>query len=122
MDLKFALRQFFRNPGFTLVAILTLSFGIGANTAMFSFVNAWIIRPLPYADPDRLVLLSETNKKTGVPSPAAPADFKDWREQAKAFQELAAYDGGSFTLTTAIANAPTISATVFWTASRRSPS
>src|SRR5258706_1502994 len=99
MDLKFAIRQFFKNPGFTLVAVLTLGFGIGANTAMFSFVNAWIIRPLPYTDPDRLVILNETNKKSGVPGPVAPADFKDWREQATAFQELAAYSGEMFNLT-----------------------
>src|SRR5258708_40229198 len=92
MDLKFAFRQVVKSPAFTLIAVLTLAFGIGANTAIFSFVNAWIIWPLPYPDPDRLVVMFEKNLHTGRESPTAPADWKDWRDQSGVFEELALYD------------------------------
>src|SRR5258708_17670334 len=99
MDLKFAIRQFVKSPAFTLIAVLTLAFGIGANTAIFSFVNAWIIRPLPYPDGDGLVVMFERNLQTGRESPTAPADWKDWRDQSGVFEELALYDFNVYNLT-----------------------
>ncbi len=96
-DLKYGLRMLARNPGFTLVAVLTLALGIGANTAIFSVVNAVLLRPLPYKDPDRLVQISENNLKNGYPRFAvAPGNFLDWQQQNHVFEAmsiLTAYSG-----------------------------
>src|SRR5262245_27797990 len=88
-DLKYGLRMLKRNPGFTVVAVLTLALGIGANTAIFSVVNAVLLRSLPYRDPDRLVAASYYRGIGG--DYAWVADFKAWRDQAKAFEQIAAY-------------------------------
>src|SRR5437870_2183687 len=82
-DLKFAFRQLLKNPGFTAVAVLTLALGIGANTAIFSFVNAILFRPLPFKDPERLVIvftsyLPNDSHKNWVAAPAVD----DWRRQS----------------------------------------
>ena len=98
-DLKFALRQLLKNPGFTAVAVLTLALGIGANTAIFSFVNAILLRPLPYHDPDRLVMVFETRTTDGLSKePVAASMLGEWRRQTSVFEGLAARGGDSFNL------------------------
>src|SRR5574338_313023 len=78
-DLKYGLRQLARSPGFTAVAVLTLALGIGANTAIFSLVNAILLRPLPYHEPDRLVMLWERNPAKGIGEELVTGpDFIDW--------------------------------------------
>src|SRR5579872_5885819 len=97
-DLRFAFRMFATNPGFTAVAVLTLALGIGANTAIFSVVYGVLLRPLPYHDPARLVVLHETTPRVGTVSVSFP-DFLDWREQSRSFSELAAVGNVGFSLT-----------------------
>ncbi|HWO33406.1 MAG TPA: permease prefix domain 1-containing protein, partial [Candidatus Acidoferrum sp.] len=98
-DLRFAARMLRKNPGFTVVAVLTLALGIGANTAIFSVVNAVLLRPLPYKDSDRLVQLIEHDQKRGVDFDwVSFPNFRDWAEQGKAFQYMAAYKFHAFTL------------------------
>ena len=88
-DLKFALRQLRKSPGFTFVAVLTLALGIGANTAIFSIVNAVLLRPLPYPDADRIMVLNESSGPGQDYSVALP-DYFDWRNENTAFEHLAA--------------------------------
>ncbi|MBA2243336.1 MAG: ABC transporter permease, partial [Gemmatimonadetes bacterium] len=88
-DLRFAFRTLRKNPAFTAVAVLTLALGIGATTAIFSVVNGVLLRPLPYAEPDRLVMLWGVYPEFGQTSTSLP-DFRDWREQSASFRELAA--------------------------------
>ena len=87
-----------KRPGFTIVAIITLALGIGANTAIFSVVNAVVLRPLPYAEPDRLMTLWETMPGSDQRS-VAPGNFDDWRTQNKTFQDMAATFYANFNLT-----------------------
>ncbi len=97
-DLRFAFRRLRRTPGFTLVAVLTLALGIGANTAIFSVVNAALLRPLPYPDAQRIVRLFAT--RGGGFGTVSPPDFTDWREQAGVFTGVAAINSADdFTLT-----------------------
>jgi putative ABC transport system permease protein len=86
-DLRFAFRQLRKSPGFTIIAVLTLALGIGANTAIFSVVNAVLLRPLPYPQPERLVYLNEVSGGTNT-SIALP-DYVDWRKDSKSFENLA---------------------------------
>jgi putative ABC transport system permease protein len=88
-DLKFAVRQLRNSPGFTLVAVLTLALGIGANTAIFSIVNAVLLRPLPYPDADRIMVLNESSGPGQDYSVALP-DYFDWRNDNTVFEHLAA--------------------------------
>src|SRR5712691_2030951 len=99
-DLRYALRQLLKNPGFTGVAVLTLALGIGGITAIFSVVNAVLLRPLPYYQPDRLVAVSESNPRLGWQQyTVSLANYLDWREQNSVFDELAATaTGGMGTL------------------------
>src|SRR5580765_1986562 len=99
-DLNFAFRQLQKNPGFTAVAVLTLALGIGANTAIFSFVNAILLRPLPYKTPERLVMVFTSYLQNGSHKNwvAAPA-LDEWRKQTTVFEGLAARSFGGFVLT-----------------------
>jgi len=91
-DVRYALRTLRRAPVLAATAIITLALGIGANTAIFSAVSAVVLRPLPFAEPGRLVRVGEDNEEYGwKQSDAAPANYLDWREQVSAFQDVAAY-------------------------------
>ncbi len=99
-DVRFGIRMLAKSPGFTAVAVLTLALGIGANTAIFSFVNAWILHPLPYPQGDRLVVLLGQNKKTGTTNNSIePGNFYDFQRETKDFEELCAWNPTSFNLT-----------------------
>ena len=99
-DLHYAARLQRKNPGFTIVAVIALALGIGANTAIFSVVNTVLLRPLPYKDPERLVMVWEDASRHGYPrdTPAA-ANFVDWRDQSQVFEGMAAIADTSFNLT-----------------------
>ncbi|MEJ7617875.1 MAG: ABC transporter permease, partial [Pyrinomonadaceae bacterium] len=88
-DVRYAVRMLVKNPATTVVAIIALALGIGANTAIFSVVNAVLLSPLPYQDPDRLVRLSEDSPQVPEMSISYP-NFLDWREQNKVFTGIAA--------------------------------
>src|SRR6266853_5424464 len=98
--LRYACRQLLKHPGFTAVAVLTLALGIGANTAMFSFVNAILLRPLPFKEPDRLVMVFTSYLQNGSHKNwvAAPT-LDEWRKQSTVFEGLAARSFGGFVLT-----------------------
>jgi putative ABC transport system permease protein len=87
-DLRFGIRMMTRSPGFTLVALITIALGIGANTAIFSVVNTVLLRPLPYHDADNLVVLWEKQDQIDQESPSLP-DFIDWRERNQSFEQMA---------------------------------
>jgi predicted permease len=97
-DMKFAVRTLRRSPGFTIVAILTLALGIGANTAIFSVVNGVVLAALPYHQPDQLVLVWARNPAGRFISPSYP-DVKDWQEGSHSFQAIAALTGHAYDLT-----------------------
>src|SRR5881296_2559172 len=88
-DLRYAARLLRKNPAFTAAVVLTLALGIGANTAIFSVCNAVLLRPLPYSEPGRIVMLWE-HPRGGTPHTVAPANFVDWRDQTHSFSEVAA--------------------------------
>jgi putative ABC transport system permease protein len=93
------LRGLWKNRGFTVVAVLSLALGIGANTAIFSLVNAVLIKALPFADPDRLVMVWEDASFAGFPrNTPAPANYADWKAQNQVFEEIAAVDWRNFNL------------------------
>jgi len=92
-DFRFAFRVLRKNPGYTLVALLTLALGIGANTAIFSLVHGVLLRPLPYPEPDRLVRVFEVNERGGRLASAWP-NFADWRERSSGFASLTAHTRG----------------------------
>src|SRR5262249_4482966 len=88
-DLRFGLRMLLKHKGFTAIAILTLSLGVGANTAIFSIVNAVLLRPLPFAEPERLLWFGGW-MGNGIEQGVTPADFLDYREQCQSFTLIAA--------------------------------
>jgi predicted permease len=99
-DLRYAVRMQRKNPAFTIIAVIALALGIGANTAIFSVVNTVLLRPLPYKDPERLVMVWEEDTRHGYPTdtPAA-ANYVDWRDQNQSFEGMAAIADESFNLT-----------------------
>jgi putative ABC transport system permease protein len=100
-DLRYALRSLLRNPGFTAVAVLTLAIGIGANTVVFSYVNALLLAPLPARDPDRVVAIFSVNQALGVDRTVVSVpDFDDWRERARSLR-LAAVAPAAFNVSDA---------------------
>ena len=93
-DLRYGARMLGKKPGFTIVAVITLALGIGANTAIFSVVNAVLLNPMPYRAPDRLVQFWETNPlKNWTQATVAPANLFDWQKQSGSFDDIAAYMG-----------------------------
>src|SRR5574341_1392907 len=97
-DLRYGARMLIKKPGFTLIAVMTLALGIGANTAIFSLVNTVLLRPLPFAEPERLVW-TWGEFSGGNRASTSPPDFLDFRAQNRSFEELAAMMFGSFNLT-----------------------
>src|SRR5580692_11479097 len=99
-DLQYGWRMLRRNPGFSLVAILTLAIGIGANAAMFSVINTVLLRPLPFPDAQRIVFVWNTDPNRNVfRGVASPAEFLDWRDQNHSFEELSAWRSWFYNLT-----------------------
>jgi putative ABC transport system permease protein len=102
-DLRFAVRQVRKAPGFAAIAVITLALGIGANTSIFSVVNAVLLRSLPFSDADRLVRVWHTPPQSSFPGISvfsiSPANFLDWQSQNHVFSSMAIYGFGGFTLT-----------------------
>ena len=97
-DIRYGLRSFSKKPLFSFIAIVTLALGIGANTAMFSVINAVILRPLPYAEADRLVWINESGPEVANRWLSYP-NFVDWRERSQSFEAMSTFRGWSVTLT-----------------------
>src|SRR5215510_249212 len=98
-DIRYGVRGLLKHPGFTAIAILTLALGIGANTAIFSVVNAVLLRPLPYPHPDQLVSLRESSLRKGTDEALTAGNFLDWRSQSQSFEGMAAYRYEMFSVT-----------------------
>ena len=100
-NLRYAVRALWNSPGFTMVVVLTLALGIGANTAIFSVVYSALLHPLPYRDPSKLFHLGESRSQSDNSANGAQAsypDYLDWKRAAKSIQSFAAYSGDAFTL------------------------
>jgi putative ABC transport system permease protein len=97
-DLRYSLRMLVRNPGLTLVVLLTLALGVGANTAIFTVDYATLLAPLPYPNPEQLVVV--WSKIQTFHNGVSAGDFTDWKEQSTSFQDLNAWTGGSFNIST----------------------
>jgi putative ABC transport system permease protein len=98
-DFRFGFRTLLKNPAFSIVAILAIMLGTGANSAIFSVVNAILLRPLAFNEPDRLVMVWGNNVKSGVPQyPLSVLDFLDYREHNQVFEQVASFSYGDFNL------------------------
>ena len=98
-DLRYGARILVKAPAFSVLAIITLTLGIGANSAIFSVVNAVLLRPLPFPEPERLIVIKDENSKTGGTIPSVSmGDFFDWKSRSRSFAGLAAYSGWPITL------------------------
>ncbi|MGH9935829.1 MAG: ABC transporter permease, partial [Blastocatellia bacterium] len=106
-DLRYGVRMLLKKPGFTSIAVITLGLGIGANTAIFTVINGVLLRPLPYDEPDRLVMLWESNPRRNIEQqPVLSPNLAAWREQSRSFENIAYWPsgvsgGGEFNLVTA---------------------
>ncbi|HMB26932.1 MAG TPA: ABC transporter permease [Blastocatellia bacterium] len=99
-DLRYGARMLWKSPGFTLIAVITLALGIGANTAIFSVIDALMLRPLPFREPDKLFQVWESNVKLGYKEMSASyPNFADWRDQNQVFEQIAIYSDSTFNLT-----------------------
>jgi putative ABC transport system permease protein len=98
-DLRYGARMLWKSPGFTLIAVITLALGIGANTAIFSVIDALMLRPLPFRGPDKLFQVWESNVKLGYNEmEASYPNFADWRDQNQVFEQIAIYSSGTYNL------------------------
>jgi predicted permease len=93
-DLRYAFRQLRKNPGFAAVTVLTLALGIGVNAAMFAVIDAVLLRPLPFPKPDQIVQMSEARPDSAAPNSSSLPDIRDWRAQARSFQDIGWYTVG----------------------------
>jgi putative ABC transport system permease protein len=99
-DIHYGIRSLLKHPGFTAIAVITLALGIGANTAMFSVINAVLLRPLPYRDPARLVTIWEESPERGMyQMPVSLANLRDWIDQNQSFEQISAYTFTNLNLT-----------------------
>src|SRR5436305_8396468 len=102
-DLRYAFRVLVRTPSFLIAVVAVLAIGIGANTAIFSIVNAVLLRPLPFDEPDRLVRLFHIPPQSTFPGMStfsvSPANYLDWQRQSRSFEAMAAYGFRQFTIT-----------------------
>jgi putative ABC transport system permease protein len=96
-DLQYGLRSLLKSPGFTAVAVLTLALGVGANAAIFSVLRAVVLRDLPYHDADRIAVMWTKNIRQNLPDGSSYLNFRDWKEQTKTFEQMAAYIRPEFT-------------------------
>jgi putative ABC transport system permease protein len=100
-DIRFGVRSFLKRPGFLVIAVATLAIGIGGTTAMFTVVNAVLLRPLPFPEPERIILLEGVNPKQGITqSNMSMPDIYDWQQQSQSFEQIAAFSSGGVFLNT----------------------
>src|SRR5512145_1533977 len=96
-DLRHGLRSLAKNPGYAAVAVLTLGLGVGANTAIFSVLQAVVLRDLPYHDADRIAVMWTKNIRQNLPDGSSYLNFRDWKNRSRTFEQMAAYIRPEFT-------------------------